>query len=54
MAKKDDSRVAPICTECGGRTAHYATLPKTGERPPLIIYRCDHCGTIVTVPVSKE
>ena len=54
MAKKDDKGPAPICAECGGRTAHYATLPKTQERPPLIIYKCDHCGTVVTVTASKE
>ena len=54
MAKKDDKRPAPICVECGGRTTHYATLPKTQESPPLIIYKCDHCGTVATVTAPKE
>jgi hypothetical protein len=54
MAKKDDKgRPAPICSECGGRMTHYATLPKTYERPPLIIYRCDHCGAISTVAAQQ-
>lgn len=54
MAKKDDKeRPAPICPECGGRMTHYATLPKTYERPPLIIYRCDHCGAISTVAAQQ-
>ena len=55
MAKrKDDPGPAPICPECGGRTAHYTTLPKTHDRPPLIIYRCDRCGTVTTVTGRKE
>lgn len=54
MAKKEDKVLAPICVECGGRTAHYATLPKTNERPQLIIYRCDHCGAIATVSARPE
>lgn len=48
MADKDDKKSTPVCKECGGKTRHYATLPKTHERPALIIYRCDDCGAVAT------
>jgi hypothetical protein len=48
MAKK--SELAPICTECGGRMSHSATLPKTNEQPKLTVYRCLHCGETVITP----
>ena len=56
MTKKEDWGPAPICVECGGRTRHYLTMPKTHDRPRLIIYRCDHCGTVATAvaPVARK
>lgn len=30
--------------------AHYATLPKVEDRPSLIVYKCDHCGSTVIAP----
>jgi predicted RNA-binding Zn-ribbon protein involved in translation (DUF1610 family) len=50
MTKKEDKKLAPICTECGGRMSHYVTLPKIEDRRALTIYRCDHCGETVVVP----
>ncbi|WP_298256904.1 hypothetical protein [Bradyrhizobium sp.] len=50
MAKKEDRKPAPICEECGGRMAHYATLPKADDRPSVTVYRCDHCGATVVMP----
>jgi DNA-directed RNA polymerase subunit RPC12/RpoP len=53
MATKDEKKLAPICKECGGRMSHYVTLPKTGDRPRVTIYRCDHCGETVITPKSN-
>jgi DNA-directed RNA polymerase subunit RPC12/RpoP len=46
--KGPDNGPAPICSKCGARMSHYATLPKTHERPMLVIYRCDRCLTTVS------
>jgi DNA-directed RNA polymerase subunit M/transcription elongation factor TFIIS len=54
MAKKQETGPAPICQECGARTTYRSTAPKAGDRPPLLIYVCDHCETMVTVPKDKR